>query len=258
MCPMNGRRVVSLNIQHGGRTKDGVDALVARLLSYDADVLVVTEFMTEYLGNKVGERLVGQLVDRGYGTSHPDAGKDQRSVLVASRDTIQRSWAFSQELSDSRRLWCADLGWAVMCGVYMPQYKAKLPYWRELIDHGHASGVDLIVGDFNTGTNDLDKHPQGARFDGAEMPGRLIETGYVDIWRSRNPGVREYTYHDSKTNYGFRIDTAFATADLAKRVTACEYDQTPRIRRETDNRRETDHAALVVSFDRRSHEGEVR
>ena len=43
-----------------------------------------------------------------------------------------------------------------------------------MIDYGRASGVDLLIGDFNTGNNDLDKDPKGARFHCAQMPGRLI------------------------------------------------------------------------------------
>ena len=182
---------MALNILHGGVSVDRIGTLATRLLSYDADVLVVSEFRA----NRFGDLLTGRLQGEGYGTSHPG-----------------------------------------------PQKSAKLPYWETLIDYGRASGVDLLIGDFNTGNNDLDKDPKGARFHCAQMPGRLIESGYVDVWRSTHPNDREYSWFSPGVNNGFRIDHAYAAPELAQRVTTCEFDHTPR------NLRETDHSALIVSL----------
>lgn len=226
---------MTLNIQHGGG-KVRVGGLASRLLSYDADVLVVTEFRA----NEFGERLIAELHRAGYATAHPGVGSAQNSVLVASRGPIDRSWAFSDDL-DARHLLCVDLGWSVLCGGYMPLNTAKLPYWEALIANGRGCGIDLFVGDFNTGNNDLDKDPKGTRFIGPEMPGRLMESGYTDLWRSFHPDIREYSWFSPGVNNGFRLDYAFATPELAQRVTACKFDQTPR------DLRETDHAALVIS-----------
>ena len=232
------QRIVSLNIRHGGGTVARVDALIARLLGYDADVVVVTEFRA----NRFGAHLIGELQRAGYATSRPGLDASRNAVLIVSRGSIDRAWAFSDEL-DARHLWCADVGGIVVCGVYMPQKTEKLPYWEALIAHGLKTGVDLCIGDFNTGNNDLDKDPKGARFVGPEMPGRLIGSGYVDVWRSRHPGIREYSWFSpGAANNGFRIDHAYAAPELAQRVIACEFDQTPRLLRETD------HAALIMSF----------
>jgi exodeoxyribonuclease-3 len=99
----------------------------------------------------------------------------------------------------------------------------------------------LFIGDFNTGNNALDKDPKGTPFINADMPRRLVDCGYVDLWRSRHPGIREYSWF-SHTRNGFRLDHAFAVPTLAGRVTACEFDHEPRLLGETD------HSALVVSF----------
>lgn len=231
----DARRIATLNIRHGG-AKFG-DALTTRLLSYDADVLVVTEFRS----NAAGERLIGRLQGAGYAVSHPGAGPTQNTVLIASRGPIERSWAFSTELN-AHHLWCVDLGWTFACGIYMPQLTAKLPYWDALIDGARRSGIDLLIGDFNTGTNDLDKDPKGTKFVGPEMPGRLIASGYCDVWRAVHPNLREYSWFSRPGDTGFRLDYVFATPEMAERVAMCEFDHAPRLAGETD------HAALVVSL----------
>lgn len=231
------RRVAALNIRHGGGTVSRTDALIARLLSYDADVLVVTEFRD----NMAGARLIRELELSGYTTSHPGAQAAQNAILIASRSVIRRSWGFSSKL-DSRHLWCAETAGTVICGVYMPQKHEKLPYWEELILRSRRRGIDLCIGDFNTGNNDLDKDPEGARFVGSEMPQRLSAAGYIDVWRSLHPRRREYSWFSPGAYNGFRIDHAYAAPRLANRVVSCEFDQTPRILEESD------HAALVLSF----------
>ncbi|GJJ24137.1 endonuclease/exonuclease/phosphatase family protein [Mycolicibacterium mageritense] len=229
-------RIATLNIRHGGR-KNG-DALINRLLGYDADILVVTEFRA----NDVGARLIARLTSAGYATSQPDAGPKHNSVLIASRRGIDRSWAFDRDGLDPRHLWCAEIDGVVLCGVYMPQRTEKLPYWEALIGDARRDGVDLLVGDFNTGNNDLDKDPQGAKFIGPEMPGRLTATGYTDVWRSLHPAAREYSWFSRPGDNGFRLDYLFAVPDLARQVSACTFDHAPRITGETD------HSGLVASL----------
>ncbi|MGU3499441.1 endonuclease/exonuclease/phosphatase family protein [Mycobacterium sp. C31M] len=227
-------RIATLNIRHGG-TKSA-EALAARLLGYDADILVVTEFRA----NAAGGRLIRRLGEAGYDASHPGVGPNQNSVLIAARFGIERSWAFDDAL-DPRHLWCAEIDGAYVCGVYMPQSVAKLPYWEALIGGGRRSGIDLLIGDFNTGNNDLDKDPRGAKFIGPEMPGKLIATGYTDVWRSLHPEVREYSWFSRPGNNGFRLDYVYAAPDLAARIRLCEFDHAPRLAGETD------HSGLVAT-----------
>jgi len=229
-------RVATLNIRHGG--SKSADALTARLLGYDADLLVVTEFRA----NDAGIALVAHLERAGYATTHPMADPKQNGVLIASRIPIDRAAPFTRELP-ARHLWCAEFDGVILCGVYLPQAHAKIPFWEALIDRARRSGVDLLVGDFNTGNNDLNKEPRGTKFIGPEMPGRLIATGYTDVWRSLHPTRREYSWFSRPGYNGFRLDYVFAAPEFAQRVTACEFDHTPRLAGETD------HSALVASFD---------
>ena len=94
----------------------------------------------------------------GYDTSHPAVGPTENAVLIAARLCIERSWALDESL-DPRHVWCTEVDGACVSGVYMPQNTAKLPYWEELIRDAERTDIDLLIGDFNTGTNDLDKDP---------------------------------------------------------------------------------------------------
>ncbi|SEP88328.1 Exonuclease III [Mycobacterium sp. 88mf] len=229
-------RIATLNIRHGGSKFS--DALTARLLGYDADLLVVTEFRA----NEAGRALVARLEGAGYTTTHPVVDAKQNCVLIASRIPIDRASRFTRDLSE-RHLWCAEFDGTIICGAYLPQAHAKLPYWEALIDRARRSGIDLLIGDFNTGNNDLDKDPKGTKFIGPEMPGRLIATGYTDVWRSLHPTTREYSWFSRPGNNGFRLDYIFAAPEFAQRIQACEFDHAPRLAGETD------HSALVASFD---------
>lgn len=157
-------RIATFNIRHGG--SKNADPLTARLLGYDADLLVVTEFRT----NDAGAALVAQLEHTGYETSHPASDPKQNTVLIASRTPIDRASRFSRDLS-AHHVWCVEFDGTIVAGVYLPQAHAKLPYWEALIDRARRSEVDLLIGDFNTGNNDLDKDPKGTNFVGPEMPG---------------------------------------------------------------------------------------
>ncbi|WP_024449013.1 endonuclease/exonuclease/phosphatase family protein [Mycolicibacterium iranicum] len=228
--------IATLNIRHGGSRTSA--ALATRLRSYDADILVVSEFRT----NAAGAQLIARLKDVGYDVSHPGVGPKDNAVLIAARGGIDRSWAFSESL-DPRHLWCAEIDGICVCGVYMPQKMAKLPYWETLVCGARDAGIDLLIGDFNTGNNDLDKDPRGAKFIGPEMPGRLVAQGYTDMWRSLHPGVREYSWFSRPGDNGFRLDYIFAVADLAEKIQYCEFDHAPR------NLGETDHSGLVAVMD---------
>ncbi|QZH57661.1 endonuclease/exonuclease/phosphatase family protein [Mycolicibacterium farcinogenes] len=229
-------RIATLNIRHGG--SKNADAVAARLLGNDVDLLVVTEFRA----NHTGLHLVTQLERAGYSTTHPGADSKQNTVLIASRTPIDRAARFSRDLS-AHHVWCVEFDGTIAAGVYLPQAQAKLPYWEALIDRARRSEVDLLIGDFNTGNNDLDKDPKGTKFVGPEMPDRLIASGYVDIWRALHPSVREYSWFIRPGDNGFRLDYIYAVPEFARRVRTCEFDHAPRLTRETD------HSGLVAVLD---------
>ena len=95
----------------------------------------------------------------------------------------------------------------------------------------------LLLGDFNTGRHFLDERAK--TFYCAEYFDRLENLGWVDAWRSRNEGTKEFSWFSNAGN-GFRIDHAFVSSDLNKRIQSVTYDHSVR------EAGLSDHSALVV------------
>jgi exodeoxyribonuclease-3 len=74
-------RIVTWNIRHGGARGEGVQRVIATLLGFQADVLVVTEFRCHARGNII----IAALREAGYDTSHPPTLPTSNTVMVASK-----------------------------------------------------------------------------------------------------------------------------------------------------------------------------
>ena len=213
--------------------------LVAALRTLDADALVVTEFRI----GQAGAMLVEELASSGYELTHPDIAAAVNGVLIASRAPITAARQIGTALPDRRHLWAADIGWTTIAGVYMPQMKAKLPYWDALVEEaGRSTAPQILIGDFNTGDNLLDRDPGGAPFVGADRIGQLLGAGYADAWRGKHGDAREYSWYSASGN-GFRVDHSYVCEELAPRVIRCEYDHDPRLTRATD------HSAMILDLE---------
>lgn len=230
-------RVATLNLQHGGGAR--VKGLCEALGRLDADVLVLTEF-------RIGQRadaLTAWLREHGYcQISHGGPPEKVNSVLVAARDGVIRPRPLPAASTHAHRVVELTVGETIIVGVYFPCNVIKDRFWRAEFLPYVASRVGeqcLVIGDFNTGKHRLDE--DGATFFSADCIETLEQAGWVDPWRSGNPLAREYTWFNH-TGSGFRLDHAYASPAVARRITASWYDQTPRTSRVSD------HAALVVDL----------
>jgi len=217
-----------------------MDEIIDLVLGWEADVLVLTEFR---LGKAAG--LLQQLGAARYAVSHPPGVDPTRnSVLIASRHGFTDEKRFAEEL-DPRYLWCAVTAGISLCAAYLPvPTELRKPYLAALAATGRDRGIELIIGDFNTGKNGPDTTLTRGAFPCGHLLDRLAEAGYTDLWRDRHPEAREYSYYSWKNNKpynGFRIDYAFATAALKRRVVDCSFEH---LLRYPD--RITDHSALHV------------
>ena len=101
----------------------------------------------------------------------------------------------------------------------------------------------VMIGDFNTGRNDLDIEGTGARFYCAELFEALsTEAGLIDLWRQRHDR-REWTWRSPMN--GFRIDHVFGNKAFIARFPAfrCAIDHAPR------KSGLSDHSAVVLEAD---------
>lgn len=204
-------RIVTLNLQHSGRPR--IAKLAARLLGYDAEVLVLTEFQREK-----SAALVRNLEVAGYAVAHP-VGVDPtlNTVAVASRRPITGMRPFSPYL-DPRHLLCVETAGIRLCAAYLPvPTEMRVPHLEALIAHGRAQGIELIIGDFNTGTNPA--ATTSTQFPRSDLLDDLAAEGYTDLGRAAHPQGREYSYYSRKDGLpcnGFRIEHAFADPELMR------------------------------------------
>lgn len=128
---------------------------------------------------------------------------------------------------------------------YFPQKNAKAPFFNLCLEYaGRNITVPLLlIGDLNTGSNDLDLETGGAPFYCADLFSALSSQGMlVDLWRAEHHSAQEWSWRSQKN--GFRIDHAFGNEDFLTRfsVTRCWYDHEPR------QIGITDHSALLLNY----------
>lgn len=234
---MPRKKIVTWNIRHGGGLRR--ETVAKSLVGFDADLLVITEFRS----GPTGALLSSSLNRAGYQTAGPQSPPRTNSLLVASRTPILANSQLTERVPQPHRLRRFALGWITICAAYFPQGRDKQPYWEAILAAAKSpESIALFIGDFNTGTNQLDKSPRGVSFACAEYMERIHDAGLVDLWRSRHPNDRDFTWFSTAGN-GFRVDHAFAVHDLSQRVRRCEILADPRTSRASD------HSALLVEVD---------
>jgi exonuclease III len=234
---VTGLRLLAWNIRHGGGAR--LPAIVQALARHEADILVISE----YRGGDSANRLRAALVASGYlhATSLvPPPGRN--GVLIASRRPFREHGAVSTALPEPYRMVRVEVAGLFLCGIYMPNLLAKVPYWQALIaalaaDSGNAA---LAIGDFNTCRAYVDE--PGAIDATAHFMDKVEAIGFCDLWRRRHPEGREFSWYSTRGN-GFRIDHAFLSAALAAQAGAVRYSHAERLAGLSD------HSPLILDLE---------
>lgn len=216
-------RLLAWNIRQGGGSR--LPAIAEALIRHDADVLV----LSEYRGGDSALRLREMLERLGYRyvtAPLPPAGKN--GVLIAARRRFRAHNVLSDSLPEPYRLVHVEIGRLSLCGVYMPNLLAKVPYWEAVVASlvGRIDGHALAIGDFNTCRAYVDE--PGAIDRTAYFLDRIDEIGFCDLWRRRYPEGREFSWYSTRGN-GFRIDHAFLSPILAARAGPVRYSHEERL-----------------------------
>lgn len=216
-------RLLAWNIRQGGGLR--LAAIIEAILRHEADVLV----LSEYRGGDSALRLKEALARAGYPhvtTPLPPPGKT--GVLVAGRRRFRAHGPLDHALAEPYRLVHVEIGKLSLCGVYMPNLLAKVPYWEAVVA-SLATRLDshaLAIGDFNTCRAYVDE--PGAIDKCAYFMDRVADLGFCDLWRHHYPDGREFSWYSHRGN-GFRIDHAFLSPMLAKRAKAIRYSHDERL-----------------------------
>lgn len=231
------RRIYCLNIRHGGGTKARRTEILRHVEAASADVVVLTEFRL----NDAGREILARLAALGYAVTHPEIEPRRNTVLVASRAPIISAGPLLGRSESGKRLWVADLGWIRLCAVYMALGKEKQVFWDEIMRATfEAAQIDLYIGDFNTGSNTLDRAEGTTPFALPEYVDHVQAAGYADAWRGLHGERRAYSWISNRGG-GFRLDHAFLRPGRLQ-ATGCDYDHRPR------EERSTYHSALWLSL----------
>jgi exodeoxyribonuclease-3 len=153
--------------------------------------------------------------------------------------------------------------------AYVPQgvapgtdkFKYKLEWLQDLLAHIKGSYDQdmpvILTGDFNVALESIDLYdPEGMRGEVGFHPDeqailrKIIDWGFIDIFRLHHKEGGHYTFWDYripngfKRNMGWRIDYIFATKPLAEKSTRVWIDKEPRTREKP-----SDHTFLIAEFD---------
>jgi exonuclease III len=230
-------RVLTWNIRAGGGAR--LPRIAEAIAAHQADVLV----LTEYRSGDSGLRLRAVLRDQGYAWFSPVEPPGIRNgVLIATRVKPRLAAHVAEHVPEPWRMLAVTIDRVRVFGIYMPNLKAKIPYWEALIEAStpHAGGRALALGDFNTCRAYVDE--PGATDVTALFLDKILAAGFRDVWRDRFPDRREYSWYSHRGN-GFRIDHAFASARLARRIGDVRYSHVERTGGLSD------HSALLVEID---------
>jgi exodeoxyribonuclease III len=228
-------RLLAWNIRQGGGAR--LARIANALVYHDADILV----LSEYRGGEAAVRLRAALETLGYRHATALAPPPGRSgVLIAARSAFRDHGEADGGLPEPYRMVGVEFPAFRLLGIYMPNLLAKVPYWETLIailreTGGHA----LAVGDFNTRRPYLDE--AGAIDRTAHYMDKMAEIGFCDLWRRRNPELREYSWFSTRGN-GFRIDHAFLSDALAAHTGPIRYSHDERLAGLSD------HSPLILEL----------
>lgn len=176
---------------------------------------------------------------------HFSSNKGHNGVYILSRQKALRhltTIGLKRFDADGRFL-CLEYEEFLIINVYMPhggRDKSNLPYkleayryLRKFLSEIACKNV-LIVGDFNIALSDLDvenyrQNRNNIMFTAEEREvfTGLLQCGYEDLFRSRFPDLRKYTwwpyaYDARERNVGWRIDYCLASKGLSRKVKKVE------------------------------------
>jgi len=208
-------RIATLNIRHGGGKR--VSGLVSFTDGLKADCLLLTEFR----GNRSGLELAVKLSELGY-THQSEITGDPRLnqlkwFLKHPFNLVRLPPGWQAEGAPEQRVAVIQMGGLTLIGVYFPQGKLKAPVFDYLNSAFPASamGRAMVIGDISTGKHFEDEASRS--FICADKFEQMLQTGWVDAWRARNPTGREFSWYSNKGN-GFRIDHALCTHAMDQTV----------------------------------------
>lgn len=169
-------------------------------------------------------------------------GYSGTAILVSSavlEDKTATNWSENKIAAKEGRVLALEFEKFFLVNVYTPNAKpdlARLKLRHEEWDPGFLGLLKelekrkpvVTCGDFNAAHEEIDlarpktnHHSAGFTDEEREGVSNLIAAGFIDTFRSLNPGVQRYTWwshwgHARENNVGWRIDYFFISKSLKK------------------------------------------
>ena len=237
-------RIISWNIQHGGGQRA---AGICRCLDgWTPDCVVLSEFR----GTGPSQRIAAHLYATGldHQVSSVDLEHPTRNTLIIASKFPLTPIENSEVLPEFGRWLPVDVASEnpfSLIGMHVPN-RGSGRKWafhdavvREFEEFSERMG--LAVGDTNTGRQGLDE--ETSFFSGQEDSwfDRIADAGWSDVYRDRYPSERTFSWYSTHRN-GFRLDQAFATATMDRRIRTIRYDW-------GEPESPSDHAAIILDVE---------
>lgn len=158
-----------------------------------------------------------------------------------------------QDPMDQARFLKARIGDVILINTYIPQgasvdsekFKYKLDWFDWFLEHlqqHHRPDDQIIwVGDLNVAKEDIDVHDPKRLWghvcfceEVQKSLQKVINWGFIDIFREKHPEPGHYTFWDYrvpngfKRNIGWRLDYIMMTSIIADKCNDCWIDKEPR------------------------------
>ena len=177
---------------------------------------------------------------------HPAKRKGYSGVGVYTRVKPDKIWqGAGDQFDEEGRVIRVDFGKLSIFGIFFPNggngderlvdkmsfYEHYLQLFKKLKEQGRKV---IVTGDFNVAHQAIDLANPGSN---QEKPGflaserewftKLLDAGFVDVYRERNPEEVKYTFWDERfkardRNVGWRIDYVLVDEELLALVEATE------------------------------------
>lgn len=237
--PVQGQvKIVSWNVRQGGGSR--LARIEETIATHRPDVLVLPEFRN----NPAGDELRGWL--REFEHHHQIVPATElpahNTVLLSSRHEF-RPIHFPELGAEARRCIGGKFGPLTILAFYFATMEAKRPVFEfiQRLPRKMLAAQTLLIGDLNTGCRYWDEGRMDLSL--VEEFGAVLGCGWVDAWRQRNPGTREWSWVEPWGRHvGYGLDHALVSPGLLPRVTDVHYDHAAR------GRGLSDHSALVLEL----------
>jgi len=235
-------KILSWNIMAGGGPR--IPGILDAIAAHQPDTVALSEIVP----GRVHEVRAGLAA---LGFTHcfaPPINGRERGVLIASTMKF-RARPHRERQGIPAHRW-AEVRFSrpaiTLVNTYFPDTGPEIrAFWPRM----HVAcadlrkGATLIVGDLNSGQTAMDAERASLSSDPwfTAMPFH----GFTDLWRHRHRSRLEYTWFSKRANgrgSGFRIDHAFGSESLRRRVRECTYSHDERTTRNL-----SDHSVMLVT-----------